>query len=181
LTKSAFTPYAGNNLEDRDAIKAAVVALIQLPRRVRRTKMTYEMKQLRGLAGFMLLMLPPWFPFWYVRNFEMLSDGNIRFLLMPCVLSIVFSGFGVAFYFLFRARDLAPPQRLVRLNIGLFFLEIFFFYLLYSTDLTGVHCQRSVECKPHLLLWLSFAWMHLVYAIEMYVIGSSLFAKAKNL
>ena len=133
--------------------------------------MTYEMKQLRGLVGFMLLMLPPWLPFWYARNFEMPLDGNIHFLLLSCGLSIVFSGFGVAFYFRFRARDLSPPQRLVRLNIGLFLLDIFIFYLVYSADPTRVRCQPAVECKPHLLLWLTLAWMHFVYAIEMYVIG----------
>ncbi len=87
----------------------------------------------------------------------------------------------MVFYFRFRARDLSPPQRLVRLNIGLFLLDIFIFYLVYSADPTRVHCQPSVECKPHLLLWLTLAWTHFVYAIEMYAIGFPRFGKEQKL
>jgi hypothetical protein len=142
---------------------------------------TYEMKQLRGLVGFMLLMLPPWLPFWSARNFKIPLDGNVRFLLLSCVLSVVLSGLSVAFYFRFRTRDLSPPQRLVRLNIGLFLLDIFILSLVYSADPTRVHCQPAVECKPLLLLWLTLAWMHFVYAIEMYVIGIHRFGKEQKL
>jgi hypothetical protein len=43
-----------------------------------------DMKQLRGLAGTLRLMLPPWLPFFYARqfHFEMPSSGNLHLLMV---------------------------------------------------------------------------------------------------
>jgi len=132
------------------------------------------MTQFRGLIGFLLLMMPPWLPFLYARQFkfQMPLIGDLSSLLV-CALSILLSLSGVVFYLRFRARDFTFSNRLGHINFALCVLDSFIFYLVNSGDPSRANCGAGVECHAHPFLWLTLAWMHFFYAIQIYSINLS--------
>lgn len=132
------------------------------------------MNQLRGLAGFVLLMVPPWTPLFYVRQFNLqnLPIDDAPQILILFALALVLSWFGAVCFVRFRDRSLSFRFKAIgHANAGLCVLYVFIFsLLLYSRSAGFGHCQLGTQCQTLPIIWLTLAWMHFCYAVASYVI-----------